>query len=331
MLVTQSWEIGVIHMCQGLGGWLTTIMQIFTSLGYGAFYLLFVSLVYWCLDRGLGIRMMLFLQLTASVNGILKQAIHAPRPYWVDAHIRVAHASTGFGMPSGHAQMSTVWLLAAAWIRNTWFWIIALMIILMVGISRAYLGLHFPSQILTGWVTGAAMVLGWLILEARVIHWVRTKGLLQQFLIVGTASFVLLLIGGIFVYRLTVWHMPLEWLRNASAHLQDGETINPVGLRGIASYTGGLLGTGWGTILASRFGEHEAGGTWWKYVLRYTLGLVCLVMLIPALEAASPHGGHAILYNSWRFVEHFLILFSVIFAIPLLFLRLGLADKAKKA
>lgn len=330
MILNQTWEISVILFLQDLGDWLTPIMQVFTSLGYGVFYLLFVPLIYWCLDSRLGIKMTIFLQLSASVNGILKQATHAPRPYWIDSQIKVIHASTSFGMPSGHAQMSTIWLLVAAYTKKKWSWIIALTITLMVGVSRAYLGVHFPTQIVAGWIIGGAMVLTWLCLEGKVIHWMQTKTLFQQFLLVFCGAVILLLIGGIFVYRLTGWHIPPEWLKNAPTHLEK-DMINPVGLKGIASYTGGFLGASLGTILVSRFGGHDVGGVWWKRVLRYIVGLICLLLLLVTLEAMSPDKEHAILYDSWRLVEHFLILFSVIFIIPLLFLRLKLANRAKES
>ena len=80
-----------------------------------------VAIIYWSFDRNLGLRMAIFLPVSASFNSVLKQAIHAPRPFWVDQGIVALHPENGFGMPSGHAQAATVWLLAGAYLKKGWF------------------------------------------------------------------------------------------------------------------------------------------------------------------------------------------------------------------
>lgn len=81
-----------------------------------------------------------------------------------------------FSFPSGHAMGSmtlaaTVVLLA--WPTRGRWPMIALMaaFILLVGYSRVYLGVHFPSDILAGWMAGAAWVVAaYLALFHRVLH-----------------------------------------------------------------------------------------------------------------------------------------------------------------
>ncbi len=97
---------------QSIGMWFTPIMKFFTWLGYPQAYMIIIAIIYWSFDRKLGLRLAIFLPFVASLNSILKQAIHAPRPYWLDPDIRAIQVSNGFGMPSGHAQASTVWFYA---------------------------------------------------------------------------------------------------------------------------------------------------------------------------------------------------------------------------
>ena len=160
-----TWEINLILKLQEAGEWFEPVMAFFTWLGYPQAYMLIVAVIYWSVDRKLGLRMAVFLPLTASVNSLLKQGFHAPRPYWTDTRIQAIHADSGFGMPSGHAQSSTLWLLAASYLKNTWFWGIAILVCFMVGFSRAYLGVHFPVQIITGWLLGIVLIILFLSLE----------------------------------------------------------------------------------------------------------------------------------------------------------------------
>lgn len=86
----------------------------------------------------------------------LKQLISAPRPFMVDPVVIQYVAETGSGMPSAHAFVSVIvlgWLL----LRHPRSIIVssgALTIILLVGLSRMYLGVHYPSQVLVGWILG---------------------------------------------------------------------------------------------------------------------------------------------------------------------------------
>ena len=78
----------------------------------------------------------------------------------VDFWLALAPETT-FSFPSGHAMgsmtLATV-LVLLAW-RTRWRWWVALPMlgfVLMVGLSRVYLGVHYPSDILAGWAAAAA-------------------------------------------------------------------------------------------------------------------------------------------------------------------------------
>ncbi len=84
----------------------------------------------------------------------------------------IAPEST-FSFPSGHAMGSmtlAVTLVMLAW-RTRWRWpvlVLAVVFVLGVGMSRMYLGVHYPSDILAGWCAALAWVLGvYLLLFGR--------------------------------------------------------------------------------------------------------------------------------------------------------------------
>ena len=144
---------------QNLGEWLYTPMQIFTFMGYQQFYLLFIPVIYWCVDPKLGVRLGIGLMASAAVNGMLKLAFHQPRPYWVDPRVQIYSTESSFGMPSGHAQNGIVfWGLLAKKFRTLKSIILLGLIALFIGISRIYLGVHFLGDVLVGWVAGGLLL-----------------------------------------------------------------------------------------------------------------------------------------------------------------------------
>ena len=164
-MIEPTWEINIILWLQNLSPWMASIMKFFTSLGYGISYLIFISIIYWCLDSKLGMRMAIFLPLSGVTNSILKQAFHAPRPFWLDSRIVGMSTETSFGMPSGHAQAATIWLLTGAYLNKKWFWSVAIALTFMIGVSRAFLGAHFLSQIMVGWMLGGVSVVSFILRE----------------------------------------------------------------------------------------------------------------------------------------------------------------------
>lgn len=96
---------------------------------------------------------------TFAADSLLKLAIHRPRPATYDVNDVILPS---YSFPSGHAASSVVvfGLLAyMAWklLPHPWGAVVAgiiAVIIIAIGISRIYLGAHYPSDVLGGWVVG---------------------------------------------------------------------------------------------------------------------------------------------------------------------------------
>ena len=176
--------ISIILWIQNLGAWLVAPMRMFTFLGNEEFYLFVAPAIYWCLDARLGLRLGISLMLSGMINSGFKLAWHGPRPYWVDAKVQAFSAETSFGVPSGHSQNSAVvWGLIAKHINKGWAWLLAVILIGLIGISRMVLGVHFPHDVLLGWTIGALIL--WLVIawERKFLSWFRRYRPLQPNLI----------------------------------------------------------------------------------------------------------------------------------------------------
>ncbi|HQR07175.1 MAG TPA: phosphatase PAP2 family protein, partial [Gemmatales bacterium] len=137
----------------------------FTALGSGTVLTLLVitvSMYYFLQGRW---RTGLFLLVTSLLGwGLMewiKDTYARPRPTVVPHLV----TESSYSFPSGHAKMSAVIyltlgaLLAANSKRHSVkiFWMsLALILTLLIGCSRVYLGVHHPSDILAGWLAGAA-------------------------------------------------------------------------------------------------------------------------------------------------------------------------------
>jgi len=109
------------------------------------------------------------------LSTVLKQAFHRPRPDLVPHGSMVWTAS----FPSGHSMMSAVTylvlgaLLARSQQRKVmraFFLLTAAMLTLLVGVSRVYLGVHWPSDVLAGWTAGAVWALICWLVAFRLQH-----------------------------------------------------------------------------------------------------------------------------------------------------------------
>jgi hypothetical protein len=120
----------------------------------------------------------------------------------------------------------------------------------------------------------------------------------------------------------------MEWIRNASIYT-DGEPevfLSPVGMASIAGNAGGFLGVAMGAILMVRKGGFNACGIWWKRLVRCVIGLVCMALLFAGMQVISPGEENHHLYTVWRFLGFYILSFSALYPLPLLYMRLNLLD-----
>ncbi|MCB1343596.1 MAG: phosphatase PAP2 family protein [Pseudooceanicola sp.] len=116
-----------------------------------------------------------------ALSNLAKLGFDRPRPDLVPHGVEVVSAS----FPSGHTLMATVtWLTLAVMLargeeshRLRAFYIAAAALIsVLVGVSRVYLGVHWPSDVLAGWSLGSA----WALLVWLVARWLERRGGIER-------------------------------------------------------------------------------------------------------------------------------------------------------
>ena len=138
---------------------LDKILFYVTQLGSTKFYLIAVPVIYWCMNRKAGYFIGMSVLAGGVATDVAKGMLGALRPFQVDSSIQVSaqflESATGSGMPSGHAFNSMAfWAAASFRLRKAWFWVFSALLVLLIGFTRIYSGVHFPLQVAWGWAGG---------------------------------------------------------------------------------------------------------------------------------------------------------------------------------
>ncbi len=317
----------VIQWLQSLGAWLTPIMKLFTFLGNAQFYLVVAPAILWCIDSTLGLRLGLFLMVNGMVNDSLKVAFHGPRPYWYSHQVKVlGSAESSFGIPSGHAQNSVVvWGTLANRIKTRLAWLIAIILMLMIGLSRLYLAVHFPHDVLLGWAFGAVILWALLRLERPVLGWLKQRTTRIQLLVAFLFSLILILLAVLARLTFNGWTLPQDWVFNAHLAFPAEPEINPVSYHNFLPSAGAFFGLAAGWIWISKLGGFTTRDPWYKLGLRYIVGVVGMLVLYVGLGAFVAEADTFFSY-AYVYVQYSLIGFWISGFAPWLFVKLKLAS-----
>lgn len=298
---------------------LTPFFQFFTFLGEIQGFILIIALVYVAYDKRLATRLAVLTLLTMSLNHILKTLVHNPRPFmgdgsyrtkWLVSEARAADLATEFSTPSGHAMAGgAFYAYAYGATAHRIVRVLCVICLLMIGVSRPYLGVHYVEDVLSGWLLGVLIALLALRSSVRIGKLWDGLALPRQ---LG------LLIAGSAVLWLGTWM------------LSDWSSGDPPSA--FISYAGLLTGIVIGHDLEQRFVDFDPkGGGTARTLFRY---LLCVGLVLGTLEAldvafdalapdASPSG------QALRYARYTAAGLAGIFGAPLLFVRLGLASAAR--
>jgi len=305
--------------------WAIPIMKFASFLGSLEFMLLSMPFLFWCWDAKQGFRVGLMLVTSHGLNAALKIALHSPRPYWIDPDIRAWSTQPSFGMPSGHAQNAvSIWGLTAHFIHKPWAYILAAGACLLIGLSRAYLGVHFPSDVIAGWAIGALLLGSFIWAMPGQEEKIGRMNLKGQMLLAVLASFAIIALYLLGLAGMGGWQMPPVWEANSLA--ATVEPIDPFSPVDAFSAAGMMLGICSGYAILKRKGGFLADGPRSCRLVRYLLGMIGVVLIWYGLEEAVQ-----IEAAGWvlDYTKSMLAGLWVTLGAPLMFIGLGLARREK--
>lgn len=156
------------------GSFLTDFFVKMTFLGELNTVIVIMALIYWSVSKELGTYLLMGWSGNRLVNGAMKVTACAYRPWIRDARIlpygNSMTTATGYSFPSGHT-MNAATVFGGGALRKEFskaLRIVLLLIVLLVALSRNYLGVHTPQDVLVGTVAGIAVM--WLML--RLMRWI---------------------------------------------------------------------------------------------------------------------------------------------------------------
>lgn len=139
-----------------------TLDQIFlaiTDLHHENVYILLLPILFWLYDKRFARYLTAVFMVGYWFNNVLKELFDTARP--TPDQVRVVRPESSGAFPSGHSMNPLMfWGAIALQAKRTWITASLGVVIFLIGLSRLYLGVHWPLDVLGGWAIGAAMLWG---------------------------------------------------------------------------------------------------------------------------------------------------------------------------
>lgn len=177
-------EIGLMMQLQAIRGpFLDQLMIIMDTFDTLPFYYFFIACVWFGYDQKCGKKLLFLFVISAFINSNCKELFSEPRPCMLQPELGILTAKS-FGFPSGGAQANLALLgFLALTVRKMWFWVASTLLLLLICFARVYLGLHFPTDILGGWVIGIAVLSAYWMSVPSIERFLSQKSSRAQLLI----------------------------------------------------------------------------------------------------------------------------------------------------
>ena len=274
---------------------LDTLMQLITRLGEETFFLAAALYVLWCVDKRRGYYLLSVGFMGTLINQWLKIACRIPRPWVRDPNFTIVGsaraAATGYSFPSGHTQCAAGYLGGIArFTRRRWLQVLCGVLLVLVPISRMYLGVHTPADVGVSFVTAAVLVLALYPLVESTL-WFPNR---MYFLIGGMLALALA-----FIAYVELWPFPAD---------VDPDNLAEA-VKNAYTMAGAVAGVLAAYAVDSRLLHFSTRAPWWGQVLKMTGGLALAMAVKTALKAPlrALFGGHAAAHG----VRYFLLAIAV--------------------
>ncbi|MBP3917487.1 phosphatase PAP2 family protein [Clostridium sp.] len=229
------------------------IFQLITICGEQVVLISIISIIYWTLDKKFGEYIAYAVLTSVLLNNTIKDIFKMKRPIGEEG-IRTLReqTATGYSFPSGHTQSASSFYGAMAiYLKKRVMYIIATVMIILVGFSRLYLGVHYPKDVIVGGILG--------VLTSLVCYKLYNR--FENKMLLYVITFV------IFIPALTF------------AHSADF-------IKGMGTYLGFIIGI----YIEKKYVNFSTEGSKGNKIIRVLLGVLILLVLQVGLKVLLPSG-----------------------------------------
>ena len=178
----MEWEAHLIESLQTSLSNAADFAKYFDFFGAETGLLILVLVVMFCWKKKAGQKLALIVSCVNLWLPMIKSVVLRPRPYMEypdrvqpfalsdEGAAAMDVAAQGYSFPSMHsASIPAVYFWLAKEAKKNWLWIVAGVLTVLVGVSRVVAGMHYPTDVLAGWILGFA-VIGVFMLLDRYVH-----------------------------------------------------------------------------------------------------------------------------------------------------------------
>ena len=154
-----SFKLPIMLFLQNLRTpFLSKIVELLTSLGEMAIVLGVLVIIYWCVDKKKGFLVAAPILFSTVAMQTLKAIFRVPRPFMRYPEQIIGerqHTATGYSFPSGHSTTASSFYggLFKAF-KEKWIRVIAVSLMIIIPLTRLYLGVHWPMDVVVGTAIG---------------------------------------------------------------------------------------------------------------------------------------------------------------------------------
>ena len=175
---------------------LDKFFSLITHLGEETVFLAVAIIVFWCFSKYGGYYLLTAGFFGTLINQCLKLVCRIPRPWVRDPNFTIVESAraeaTGYSFPSGHTQSVTTALgCPARYSRSIVLRIVCIVLIVLTALSRMYLGVHTPADVLVSLAVGAVLVFGFCPVFKNAEKNPRPMYIAMSVLVLCSAAFVL--------------------------------------------------------------------------------------------------------------------------------------------
>jgi len=259
---------------------LNVLMSLVTHLGEETFFIVGALFVFWCVDKRRGYYLLSVGFAGVLINQWLKIVCRVPRPWVKDPRFTIVESAregaAGYSFPSGHTQTAAGFFGGVArFTGQLWLRIVCIVILVLVSVSRMYLGVHTPADVGVSLVVAAVLVFVlYPLVESTLWFPNRIYGIIGGMLAVSLA----------FVGFMELFPFPA-----------DIDAVNLAeAVKNAYSMTGAVSGMLVVSVLDNKVIQFPNRAPWWGQAVKLVVGLVLVVSVKSLLKAPllAAFGGH---------------------------------------